>query len=126
MIALLILFIHVVMSPLKAKARLEAEIIVLRHQLNILHRRVSPEAEVCSKRPTALRLALSAVSVGVERGQNYPTGHRRPVASVGFSTVLALEVALSGRSADDTPGNPQPDPRDEPGQSAVGCAPHPW
>jgi putative transposase len=48
MIALLILFIHVVMSPLKAKARLEAEIIVLRHQLNILHRRVSPKPKLAA------------------------------------------------------------------------------
>jgi hypothetical protein len=43
MIAFLILFIHVVISPLKTKARLEAEIIVLRHQLNVLHRRVRPK-----------------------------------------------------------------------------------
>jgi len=40
MIACLILFIHVVISPFKTKARLEAEIIVLRHQLNVLRRRV--------------------------------------------------------------------------------------
>ena len=32
MIAFLILFIHVVISPFKTKARLEAEIIMLRHQ----------------------------------------------------------------------------------------------
>jgi transposase InsO family protein len=43
MIAFLILFIHVVISPLKTKARLEAEIIMLRHQLNVLRRRVPPK-----------------------------------------------------------------------------------
>src|SRR6267154_2838186 len=48
------------------------------------------------------------------------------MASDGLPTVLALEVALSGRSAEDTRGDPAPDPGDEPGQSAVGCAPHPW
>ena len=43
MIAFLILFIHVVISPFKTKARLEAEIIMLRHQLNVLRRRVPGE-----------------------------------------------------------------------------------
>jgi hypothetical protein len=40
MIAFLILVLHVVVSPLKTKARLEAEIIMLRHQLNVMRRRV--------------------------------------------------------------------------------------
>src|SRR5260370_20107607 len=40
MIAFLSLLLHVVVSPFKTKARLEAEIIMLRHQLNVLHRRV--------------------------------------------------------------------------------------
>ena len=39
MIAFLILFLHVVVSPFKTKARLEAEIIMLRHQLTVLRRR---------------------------------------------------------------------------------------
>jgi transposase InsO family protein len=40
MSAFLILFIHAVISPFKKKARLEAEIVMLRHQLNVLRRRV--------------------------------------------------------------------------------------
>jgi transposase InsO family protein len=40
MIAFLILFLHVLVSPFKARAQLEAEIVVLRHQLNVLCRRV--------------------------------------------------------------------------------------
>jgi transposase InsO family protein len=40
MMALLSLVLHVVVSPFKTKARLEAEIIMLRHQLNVLRRRV--------------------------------------------------------------------------------------
>src|SRR5215467_11870437 len=43
MIAFLDLLLHVVVSPFKTKARLEAEIIMLRHQLNVLHRRVPPK-----------------------------------------------------------------------------------
>jgi transposase InsO family protein len=38
MIAFLSLFLHVLVSPFKAKAQLEAEIIMLRHQLNVLRR----------------------------------------------------------------------------------------
>jgi hypothetical protein len=40
MIAFMSLILHVVVSPLKTKALLEAEIIMLRHQLNVLRRRV--------------------------------------------------------------------------------------
>src|SRR6266481_1209080 len=40
MIAFLILVLHVLVSPFKARAQLEAEIVVLRHQLNVLRRRV--------------------------------------------------------------------------------------
>src|SRR5712664_2390422 len=40
MISFLSLLIHVLISPFKTKARLEAEITLLRHQLNVLRRRV--------------------------------------------------------------------------------------
>src|SRR5258707_11030974 len=40
MIAFLILFLHVLVLPFKARAQLEAEIVVLRHQLKVLRRRV--------------------------------------------------------------------------------------
>src|SRR4029453_18755306 len=40
MIAFLSLVLHVMVSPFRTKARLEAEIILLRHQLNVLRRRV--------------------------------------------------------------------------------------
>jgi hypothetical protein len=40
MTAFLSLFLHVLVSPIKTQARLEAEIVLLRHQLNVLRRRV--------------------------------------------------------------------------------------
>ena len=40
MMTFLSLALHVVVSPFKTKARLEAEIVMLRHQLNVLRRRV--------------------------------------------------------------------------------------
>src|SRR5258707_11831604 len=39
MIDFLKLFVHVLVSPFKSQARLEAEILFLRHQLNVLRRR---------------------------------------------------------------------------------------
>jgi hypothetical protein len=125
MIGFLILLLHVMVSPFKTQAQLKAEIVLLRHQLSAASARTL-EAEADGGGPIALRLALSAVSVGVERRDDYPTGDRHPVASDGVPTVLALEVALSGRSAEDTWGDPAPDPRNEPGQPALGCAAHPW
>jgi hypothetical protein len=40
MIAFLSLFVHLLVSPFKTQAQLEAEIVVLRHQLDVLRRRV--------------------------------------------------------------------------------------
>jgi hypothetical protein len=46
MIAVLGLLLHIVVSPFRTKARLEAEIILLRHQLNVLRRRVSSKPKL--------------------------------------------------------------------------------
>jgi hypothetical protein len=40
MIGFLILFLHVLVSPFKSQAQLEAEIVLLRHQLGVLRQRV--------------------------------------------------------------------------------------
>jgi hypothetical protein len=56
MFAFLILFIHVVISPFKTKARLEAEIVMLRHQLNVLRRRVSSKPKLAVNRSVQHRL----------------------------------------------------------------------
>jgi hypothetical protein len=40
MIGFLILLVHVLVSPFKTQARLEAEIVLLRHQLGVLRQRV--------------------------------------------------------------------------------------
>ena len=39
MIGLLSLFLHILVSPFKTQARLEAEILLLRHQLSVLRQR---------------------------------------------------------------------------------------
>ncbi len=88
MIAFLSLFLHVLVSPLKTRASAE---------------RAAParslQAETDGRRSIDLRLALSAVSIRVERPLSDRAGDRASVASDGFPIVLALEVALSWRSA---------------------------
>jgi hypothetical protein len=49
------------------------------------------EAEVDGGGPTVLRLTISAVSVGVERCDDCPTGDGHPVASDGVPTVVPTE-----------------------------------
>jgi hypothetical protein len=51
MIDFLKLFVHVVVSPFKTRAQLEAEIVLLRHQLNVLRRRVpsKPKLDVADR-----------------------------------------------------------------------------
>src|SRR5712664_2969216 len=46
MIGFLILLLHVLVSPFKTRVRLEAEIILLRHQVNILRRRLPPKPKL--------------------------------------------------------------------------------
>src|SRR6266404_3661845 len=57
------------------------------------------EAETHGRRPIDLRLALSLVSVFVERHHHCPARDDHPMASGGIPPVLALEVALSWRSS---------------------------
>jgi hypothetical protein len=60
MIAFLSLLLHILISPFKTKARLEAEISVLRHQLNVLRRQVSskPRLTVADRVSRPLRSRL--------------------------------------------------------------------
>ena len=53
MISFMSLVLHVLVSRFKTQARLEAEIIMLRHQLNVLRRRVpsKPKMAVADRVP---------------------------------------------------------------------------
>jgi hypothetical protein len=46
MIAFLDLLLHILVSPFKTRAQLEAEIILLRHQVNVLRRRLAPKPKL--------------------------------------------------------------------------------
>ena len=126
MIGFLILLLHVLVSPFKTQARLEAEIVLLRHQLSVLRQRVPSRPKLTVADRLLFCLALSPVAVTDERSDDCPAGDRHPMASDGVPTVLALEVALSRRSAKDPRRDPAPDSGDELGQPAVGRAAHSW
>ena len=55
MITFLSLFLHVLISPTKTQARLEPEIVLLLHQLNVLRQDVA-SSQIYDGRSTALRL----------------------------------------------------------------------
>jgi hypothetical protein len=125
MIEFLSLVAHILVSPFKTRARLEAEIVLLRHQVTVLRRRLPPKPKLT----VADRLlfvwlyrlfpsVLTAASI-------CQAGDDHPVASDRLPPVLALEVALSWRSAKGSSGDPPPDPRDESGQPALGRTAHP-
>ena len=115
MIAFLSLLLHVVALPFRTKAQLEAEIIMLRHQLNVLRRRVPSKAKLAVADRLLFvwlyRLFSSVLNaVTIIQPETIVRWHR-----TGFRPVLALEVAISGRSAKDSTGDPAPDPGDQPG-----------
>jgi hypothetical protein len=125
MIAFLILLVHVLVSPFKTQARLEAEIVLLRHQLGALRQRVPSRPKLTLADRLLFvwlyRLFPSVLdAVMIVQPETVIRWHRK-----GLPAVLALEVTQSWWSAKDTRGDPPPDPGDEPGQSAVGCTSHP-
>src|SRR6187399_2662043 len=126
MIAFLSLLLHVLILPFKTQARLESRDRPAASSVERAAPAHSLEAQAGGSRPSALRLALSPVPVGVERRNYCPARDDHPVASHGLPPVLALEVALAWRSAQGPARDPPPDPRDEPGQPTLGRAADPW
>ena len=128
MIGFLILLLHVLVAPFKTRARLEAEVRAAA---------ASVECSCVSARPSRPKLTVAdrllfvwlyrlfpsvLSAVAIVQPETVIRWHRDRVPA-----VLALEVApLSGRCGPkDTRGDPPPDPGNEPGQPAVGCASHP-
>ena len=72
MIAFLSLLLHVVISSFRTKARLEAEVVLLRHQLNILRRHVPPKPRlaVADRLLFAPRIHGELLKLGIEVAQS--------------------------------------------------------
>ena len=113
MFALLCFVLAVLASPFKSKSRLEAENAALRHQLIVLRRKVRGRPQLTSNdRWFFIQLyrwvpsILQVITIIRPRDA-------RALASGRISRLLALEVACTGRAAEDRLGPPRVDPADE-------------
>ena len=125
MIGLLCFALAVLASPFKSKLRLEAENAVLRHQLNVLKRRLHGRVRLTNNDrwffiqlyrwfPSILKVLTI---IRPETLLRWAQGR--------LSLLLALEVAPTGRATADRHGAARIDPADERRKSALGRATHP-
>lgn len=82
-------------SLFKTRVRLETQIVMLRHQLNVLCRRVPAKPKLGTG--DRVLFALSAVPGSVVRCCQFQARDDRPIASHGVPPALALEVGFSWR-----------------------------
>src|SRR5262245_3023900 len=64
--------------------------------------------------------AVSLVSFNPEGSHNHPARDACALASGGFSLLLAVEIAFTGRAASDRDGPTRTDSADERGEPTVG------
>jgi hypothetical protein len=115
MIAIGLLFLRMLCDCFKPQPRLEAEILVLRHQLNVLQRHRP-------RRRLQLRWADRALFIGLYR--RYPrildaVTIVRPETVVrwhrkGFAAYWRWKIPFAGRSSAHRPRGARPDPKNEP------------
>jgi putative transposase len=99
MLDFLRLFLHVLAAPLRTQAQLEAEVTLLRHQLNVLRRQAPSRPRLTAadrlllvwlwRLFPSLRSAITIIQADTCAA----------LASVGLSTLLAMEVAFAQRQA---------------------------
>jgi hypothetical protein len=125
MIALICFVLAVQASPFKSNIRLEAENAVLRHQMIVLRRKLNGRARLANNDrwffvqlyrwfPSILPVFM------IIRPETLVRWHR-----AGFSPLLALEIASTGRATADRDRIARTDPADEHEEFALGCAAHP-
>jgi hypothetical protein len=116
MVDVLILLWTALTSLFRSRMRLEAEILVLRQQINVLRRK--------SPKRTGFGTFYGLVFVGLFRLA--PIVRPETVVRWGWiSIVLALEIQTTRRETERPAGDPSADPGHEPGQPALGRARHP-
>ena len=99
MMGFLILLLHVLVSPFRSQARLEAEIVFLRHQLNLLRRRLPAKPRLTPADRLLFVWLYRLVPSVPERCHHHPARHDRAMAPSGVPILLALEVAFTRRQA---------------------------
>jgi hypothetical protein len=125
MIGLLCFVLAVLASPFKSKLRLEAENAVLRHQLNVVRRRLPGRVRLTNNDRRFLIQLYRLVSINPAGSHNHPARDPRALAQGRLSRLLALEVAPIGRATADPYGTARIDPADECRKSALGRTAYP-
>jgi hypothetical protein len=115
------LLIHALATPLRTQAQLEAEIAMLRHQLNVL-RRQTPRPRLTAADRLLFVWLCRLLSVAEERRHDRSAGYRAALAPLGLPALLAMEVAFTWWAAQGPVRGAQPDPTDECGEPALGSA----
>jgi hypothetical protein len=113
MIAIASLFVRVLCDCFKSRRRLEAEILALRHQLNVLRQR-APRRLYLSWADRALFVWLYRRFPRIlDAINNRQARDDRALASNGLRGVLAMEVSLSRRPTTDRQRRARPYPENQ-------------
>src|SRR3984893_15158906 len=115
-----------VVDLIRLRAALEAEILTLRQQINVL-RRTAPKTQTFSAIESIdFCLPLSASPWRSRCAGDCQAGDRSQMASRWLPFILAMGIESAGREANSSAGDTQAYPRDEHCQSSVGSTPDPW
>jgi len=109
----------------RSRAALEAEILVLRHQLNVL-RRKSPKRLAFSNVDRLVFAGLYRMAPAVlGRPENSQAAHGDPLAPRRVPSLLALEITTARWPAEDTDGHSPAHSRHEHREPALGSTADP-
>src|SRR5260370_38565873 len=95
MIDFLMLLACVLTRLFRSRARLEAEILVPRHQLNILQRQIDQKSGLQEHRPPSICWAISSCSWRAGCPENSQTGDGDPLAPGRIPSLLAAEIEVA-------------------------------
>ena len=101
MLSILYVLGMVVGDLVRSRARLEAEILLLRHQLNAALRHVPPRARLRGGDRVFMVWDGSVMAEPARCGPGCSAGDRVAMAPSGVPSLLALEVAEAVRAAED-------------------------
>ena len=110
----------------RSRASLQAEILTLHHQLNVL-RRTSPQRLTFSSIDRLVFAGLYRLApLRAGRFEDRQAGDRDPLASCRLPNVLALEIKTARWPSKDPAGNPSAHSRDQSRQPIMGRTTASW
>jgi hypothetical protein len=108
-----------VVGLVRSRVALQAEILVLRHQLNVLRRKSPKRMALGNIDRVVANRPLSPGTQGAGGNENHYSGNGDPPASHLFSSLLALQILSSQWSAKDIRRDSPARSGDEPRQSVL-------